>query len=193
MPHRVRTPQVQVSQRFLNAVRGVASRGRERARGGTSEVTGTVLGVVSLRRSCEPPFSDASSSSNVFASCGATVSHPAVHQPWSCTPSKVCSRRPHTHRVAMHGVAKPPWPTRRSGRALPTPRLPRLHASLPVATSLQADEPPMPRVGKVARDQEGLLRLGALNHLRPRLHRLGRIHIEGRECSPSNYTFRIRP
>src|SRR5882724_9281926 len=56
----------------------------------------------------------------------------------------------------------------------------RLQPSLPVATSLQAYEPPMPRVGKVAGDQERILRLGPLNHLLPRLHCLGRIHIEGK-------------
>src|SRR5215510_13974752 len=61
-----------------------------------------------------------------------------------------------------------------------TPRMARLQPSLPVATSLQADEPPMPRVGKVTRDQERLLRLGPLNHALPRLHRLDRIHIEGK-------------
>jgi hypothetical protein len=66
-----------------------------------------------------------------------------------------------------------------------------LYPSLPVATSLQADEPAMPRVGKVARDQERRLRLGPLNHARPRLHRLRRIHIEGKYPVRLGYLRRI--
>ncbi len=56
----------------------------------------------------------------------------------------------------------------------------RLHPSLPVATTLQAYESSMPRVGKVARDQQRILGLSPLNHLFSCLHRPSRIHIEGK-------------
>ena len=68
----------------------------------------TVLGVVSLRRSCAPPFDDARASRRAFASSGTTVSHPSVHQPEWCTLTKAWSRQPQTHHVARHRVAQPP-------------------------------------------------------------------------------------